>query len=298
MSILRSPRKTISEELQSEDFQGNTIRLGNQTPRRILIDLGIFIVGLLFVLLVWYLVSEYYNNNMMRSLKFPNPADSFDMLFYLMDSTHKLLNYSLAEHLAASMSRWIKGFVLAAVIGTSIGILMGINDTVYRFLSVPVNILQMIPGLAWFPVTILLFGFGDKSAIFIISITVISPIAFNISAGMRRVPEVNLRVAKMSGKSKWDILLDVLIPFSIMDIIGGFRIGMANSWRMLIAAEMVVGVAVGLGYAINQTANLTNYPASFAGIIVICIVGILIDKVIFTNIEKVARDRMGLEGSL
>ena len=126
--------------------------------------------------------------------------------------------------------------------------------------------------------------------------TVISPIAFSISAGMRRVPEVNMRVARMSGKTTWDILLEVLIPFSVMDIIGGFRIGMANSWRMLIAAEMVVGVAVGLGYSINQTANMTNYPASFAGIIVICIVGLVIDKLIFANIEKMARNRMGMEG--
>ncbi len=297
MPSLKSPNRIISEELNSEVFEGNVIKLGNQKPRRFLIDLGIFIVGLLFVLLVWYLVAEYYNTNMMRSLKFPNPADSFDMLFYLLDSSHLLLNFPLMEHITASMDRWIKGFCVAALIGSTIGFVMGINDTVYRFLSVPVNILQMIPGLAWFPVTILLFGFGDKSAIFIIAITVISPIAFNISSGMRRVPEVNLRVARMSGKSTWDILLDVLIPFSIMDIIGGFRIGMANSWRMLIAAEMVVGVAVGLGYSINQTANLVNYPASFACIIIICIVGIIIDKVIFTNIERIARDKMGLEGS-
>jgi len=297
MPSLKSPNRIISEELNSDDFEGNTIKLGNQKPRRFLIDMGIFIIGLLFVLLVWYLVAEYYNANMMRSLKFPNPADSFDMLFYLLDSSHLLLNFPLMEHITASMDRWIKGFCVAALIGSTIGFVMGINDTVYRFLSVPVNILQMIPGLAWFPVTILLFGFGDKSAIFIIAITVISPIAFNISSGMRRVPEVNLRVARMSGKSTWDILLDVLIPFSIMDIIGGFRIGMANSWRMLIAAEMVVGVAVGLGYSINQTANLVNYPASFACIIIICIVGIIIDKVIFTNIERIARDKMGLEGS-
>ena len=297
MSFLKAPDKIISESLESEDFEGNTIKLGNQKPRKFLIDLGIFVVGLIFVLLVWYLVSGYYNANLMRSLKFPNPADSFDMLFYLMDSEHLLLYYTLWDHVAASMERWLKGFAVAVIIGSTIGIFMGINDTIYRFASVPVNILQMIPGLAWFPVTILLFGFGDKSAIFIIAITVISPIAFNISAGMRRVPEVNLRVAKMCGKSKWDILLDVLIPFSIMDIIGGFRIGMANSWRMLIAAEMVVGVAVGLGYAINQTANLTNYPASFAGIIIICVVGLVIDKLIFANIEKIAREKMGLEGS-
>ncbi len=297
MSLLKSPGRIISDTLESDEFQGNSINLGNQKPRKMLISLGIFVIGVLFVLLVWQLVADYYNANLMRSLKFPNPADSFDMLIYLLDETHLILRYSLADHVLASMGRWIKGFGIAIVIGMVLGILMGMNDTFYKFASVPVNILQMIPGLAWFPVTILLFGFGDNSAIFIIAITVISPIAFNISAGLRRVPEVNLRVAKMSGKSRWDILLEVLLPFAILDIIGGFRIGMANSWRMLIAAEMVVGVAVGLGYTINQTANLANYPAAFAGIIVICIVGLVIDKLIFANIESIARNKMGLEGS-
>ena len=297
MSLLKSPGKIISDALKSDDFEGNSISLGNQKPRKMLINIAIFLVGIAFVLLVWQIAADYYNTHLMRSLKFPNPADSFDMLFYLMDDSHLVLRYTLWEHLFASMGRWIKGFGIAVVIGTVLGIIMGMNDTVYKFASVPVNIIQMIPGLAWFPVTILLFGFGDKSAIFIIAITVISPIAFNISAGLRRVPEVNLRVAKMSGKSTWDTLLDVLLPFAIIDIIGGFRIGMANSWRMLIAAEMVVGVAVGLGYTINQTANLTNYPAAFAGIIIICVVGLVIDKLIFANIESIARNKMGLEGS-
>ena len=297
MSLLKSPGKIISDALKSDDFEGNSISLGNQKPRKMLINIAIFLIGIAFVLLVWQIAADYYNTHLMRSLKFPNPADSFDMLFYLMDDNHLVLRYTLWEHLFASMGRWIKGFGIAVVIGTVLGIIMGMNDTVYKFASVPVNIIQMIPGLAWFPVTILLFGFGDKSAIFIIAITVISPIAFNISAGLRRVPEVNLRVAKMSGKSTWDTLLDVLLPFAIIDIIGGFRIGMANSWRMLIAAEMVVGVAVGLGYTINQTANLTNYPAAFAGIIIICVVGLVIDKLIFANIESIARNKMGLEGS-
>ncbi len=297
MSLLKSPGKIISDALKSDDFEGNSISLGNQKPRKMLINIAIFLIGIAFVLLVWQIAADYYNTHLMRSLKFPNPADSFDMLFYLMDDNHLVLRYTLWEHLFASMGRWIKGFGIAVIIGTVLGIIMGMNDKIYKFASVPVNIIQMIPGLAWFPVTILLFGFGDKSAIFIIAITVISPIAFNISAGLRRVPEVNLRVAKMSGKSAWDTLLDVLLPFAIIDIIGGFRIGMANSWRMLIAAEMVVGVAVGLGYTINQTANLTNYPAAFAGIIIICVVGLIIDKLIFANIESIARNKMGLEGS-
>ncbi|WP_400203360.1 ABC transporter permease [Candidatus Methanomassiliicoccus intestinalis] len=295
MSLLDSTDKIISERLA--DSKGDVIPLGNRAPRNFLKSAAILLIGIIFVLLVWWITSEYYNTYMIKTLRFPTPGETFDTLWYYLDSTHKLLRYTLYEHVAASMERWIKGFVLAFIIGMTLGILMGINDKIYKFGSVPVNILQMIPGLAWFPVTILLFGFGDKSAIFIIAVTVISPIAFNVAAGLRRVPQVNLRVARMSGRTRFETLTEVLLPFSLIDIIGGLRIGMANSWRMLIAAEMVVGVAVGLGYAINQTTNMTDYPAAFAGIVIICVIGLVIDKLIFANVEKYARNKLGMEES-
>lgn len=295
MKMLKSTEKRISEGLL--EAEGDIIPLGNPAPRNILKSIGIFAIGVIFVLLIWWLASEYYNTYMIKTLRFPAPLETFETLWYYLDETHKLLRFTLYEHVAASMERWIKGFLAAFAIGMTLGIVMGINDKIYKFGSVPVNILQMIPGLAWFPVTILLFGFGDNSAIFIIAVTVISPIAFNVAAGLRRVPQVNLRVAKMSGRTRFEILTEVLIPFSLIDIIGGLRIGMANSWRMLIAAEMVVGVAVGLGYAINQTTNMTDYTAAFAGIVIICVIGLIIDKLIFANVERYARDRLGMEDS-
>ena len=293
MDILKSTDRKITEGIAAAE--GDTIPLGNPLPRKILVSLIIFVVGLAFVLLVWYAVSEIYNTYFMKTLKFPTIGDAFGTLGHYLNDAHKLLGFTLYEHLSASLQRWLTGFSVAFVIGMTLGLLMGLNDRIYRFGSVPVNILQMIPGLAWFPVTILLFGFGNNSAVFIIAVTVISPIAFNVAAGLRRVPKVNLRVAKMIGRTRTERLAEVLIPFSMVDIIGGLRIGMANSWRMLIAAEMVVGVAVGLGYMINQTTNMTNYPAAFAGIIIICIIGLTIDKLIFSNVERYAREKLGLE---
>ena len=297
MSInpFKSTETVISERLH--DAENDVIQLGNPIPRNLLKSIGIFVVGVLFVFVVWWFVAEYYNANMMKSLKFPTPSVTFERLRFFLDDAHKLLGYTLVAHIQASMERWIKGFVAAFVIGMTFGVAMGLNDKIYKFGSVPVNILQMIPGLAWFPVTILLFGFGDESAIFIIAITVISPIAFSVASGLRRVPKVNLRVAKMSNRTRFETLTEILLPFALVDIIGGLRIGMANSWRMLIAAEMVVGVAVGLGYTINQATNMTDYPTAFVGILIICIVGLIIDKLIFANIERYARNKLGVEGS-
>ena len=138
---------------------------------------------------------------------------------------------------------------------------------------------------------------GETSALFIIAITAISPIALSISAGLRRVPAVNLRVAEMCGKSRSEVFSEVLIPFAALDFINGIRIGMANAWRMLISAEMVVGVAVGLGFAIQIETSYLDYVTAFACILLICIIGLVIDKLVLANIESYASKRLGMEAS-
>ena len=72
---------------------------------------------------------------------------------------------------------------------------------------------------------------------------------------------------------------------------------MANAWRMLIAAEMVVGVAVGLGYAIQIETAYMDYVTAFACILIICVIGLVIDKLILANVESYASKRLGLEAS-
>jgi ABC-type nitrate/sulfonate/bicarbonate transport system permease component len=256
----------------------------------------IFISGILFVIFIWYLVAGIYNAFFSVSVNFPDPATTFERLWKFLSTNYKILGASIYTHLTASLGRWFQGFLTAFAIGMVLGTVLGSNERLYQFGIVPVNVLQLIPGLAWYPVTILLFGFGEDSAIFIIAITAISPIAINIANGFRRVPKVNMRVARMSGRSRLETFTEVLIPFSALDILAGLRIGMANGWRMLITAEMIVGVAVGLGYAIQTTTAYLDYPAAFASIVLICVIGLLIDKVILAPMESYVRRKVGAEG--
>ncbi len=286
--------RSVDDRIRESIMDSDDIDLGDQTGRKVLITIAYFIAGLLFCVFVWWAFAAYYNEFLAVHITFPTPVECIDRVFEFFTTDFTVLGQDILTHLKYSLSRWIKGFFIAAVIGVIIGAAMGSDDRIYRFGMVPVNILQMVPGLAWYPVCILLFGLGEKSAIFIIAITVISPVAINVCNGLRRVPKVNMRVAQMCGKNRADIFVDVQLPFAAMDFITGFRIGMANAWRMLIAAEMVVGVAVGLGYAIQLETAFLDYTTAFACILIICAVGLIIDKVIFANIESYVSRRLGL----
>lgn len=253
--------------------------------------------GIIICIAVWWVFAGFYNSCLAKNILFPTPPECFARLVEFFTGNVSVLGNKITVHTVNSLRRWIEGFLIALVIGAAIGVAMGRSERMYRLGSVPINVLQMIPGLAWYPVCILLFGLGETSALFIIAITAISPIALSISAGLRRVPAVNLRVAEMCGKSRSEVFSEVLIPFAALDFINGIRIGMANAWRMLISAEMVVGVAVGLGFAIQIETSYLDYVTAFACILLICIIGLVIDKLVLANIESYASKRLGMEAS-
>lgn len=229
------------------------------------------------------------------ALGFPDPVQTFERLGEYLFAGRVLAGHSIYEHILASVRRLLIAFGLAAATGIVLGSLLGYFNRIYQIGMVPVSIYQMIPGLAWLPVAILIFGLGDWSAIFIIFAVSSMVITIGVSSGIRMVPEVLVNAAKMSGASGLVVFTKVLVPQASASIVNALRLGMSSAWRVLIAAEMVVGTGVGVGCSIQLTRDLLDYVGSFACITVICLLGIFIDRVLLAGIERWMRSRLGIE---
>ncbi|MCL2608075.1 MAG: ABC transporter permease [Methanomassiliicoccaceae archaeon] len=253
------------------------------------------VLGILIILIIWSVISWWFNEYSGRSfIDFPAPMETFAHLISLLQGRN-MFGTDIYYHISASLGRLTIGYGLAAAAGIMIGLALGYFKEFYPIGTVPVNIIQMIPGLAWIPVALLLFGLGTASAIFIICMTAVAPIAINTAAGIRNVPSVNMKVAHMVKASKGSVISNILIPNSTLDVVNGLRIGFAGAWRVLIAAEMVVGVAVGLGYSIHQSRYVIDFQTAFACIVVIAIIGLIVEKFVFYPIERHVRRKMGME---
>ena len=75
----------------------------------------------------------------------------------------------------------------------------------------------------------------------------------------------------------------------------GLRVGLANSWRVVVAAEMVVGSGSGLGYAIIQSRWTLDYVSSFVCIGFIVFFGLITDYGLFRYLERLTIRRWGIE---
>lgn len=180
-------------------------------------------------------------------------------------------------------------------LGIGYGLLAGRLRGVEKATAGIPQLLLLVPGLAWIPVAILLFGIGETATVFMIAIAAVAPVAINVLSGIKTVDIQLVRAARMMGARRHILFFHVLIPAALPSLISGLRIGLGTGWRVLVAAEMVVGTGSGLGYAIIQARWTLDYPASFACIAVICAIGLLVERGLLGPLERRTRSRWILE---
>lgn len=259
--------------------------------RRLSRKVATFASPFILVLLLWATVAWLVSRA--RGVPFPMPWEAIGALLRLLGGA-PLLDHTVYTHLGHSLLRWAIGFGIAVVAGISIGLAAGWWRPLEALLMPCVHMLQLIPGLAWIPVALLLFGVGESATVFMIAMTAFAPIAINVQAGVKRVDEVLLRAARMMGARGWELFLRVLIPGALPYILSGLRVGLGNGWRVLVAGEMVVGAGTGLGYAIIQARWTLDYTSAFACVLLICLVGLVLERLVFLPLEKRTIERWGL----
>ena len=245
-------------------------------------------------LLVWSVVAAVVSAT--RGVDFPTPSQTFGRLFDLARGT-PILEHTLYRHAWDSICRWAVGFGIAAVLGIAVGLTTGWWHRLERLVVPLVHMLQLIPGLAWIPVALLLFGVGQQATVFMIAATAFSPVAISVLEGTKRVDQAYVHAARMMGARGGAIFFRVLIPGSLPHILSGLRIGLGSGWRVLVAGEMVVGTGTGLGYAIIQARWTLDYASALACVVTVCSVGLCLERCLFLPLERRTVERWGLRRS-
>lgn len=220
-----------------------------------------------------------------RGIDFPTPWDTAGRLAALL-AGRDLSQRSIYRHLVDSLIRWVSAFGIAAVLGIGVGMAAGWWRRAGEIAAPLLHGLQLIPGLAWIPVALLVFGVGERATVAMIAVTAFTPIAIAVMDGVRQVDTTYVRAAQMLGTRNGSLLLHVLLPGAFPALITGLRVGLGNGWRTLVAAEMVVGTGTGLGYSIIEARWSLDYTSAFACIAIICAIGLATERLVFRPIER------------
>jgi NitT/TauT family transport system permease protein len=203
----------------------------------------------------------------------------------------------LPHHALDTIIRLIAGFALAAIAGVTVGIAMGRSRRAEDILLPLVSIGAPIPGLAYAPLFLLWFGLGNTTAVLLVGFVSAFPIIFNTWTGVKAVKEIWVRSAQAMGANDRRLFHHVILPGALPYILTGLRLGLAQAWRILVGVEMLAAVPWGLGWLIFGAREFLNTDVMLAGIAVIAIIGLLLEKLVFQKLENFTVVRWGMMAS-
>lgn len=184
-----------------------------------------------------------------------------------------ILSGELFVHIGASLQRSLVGFVLALVVGISLGLIMGWYNRIERYTDLLVQTIRNTSTFALMPIFILLLGIGEVSKYAIIFFGAVWPILINTISGVKNVDPLYIKAAKSMGVNDTDLFKKIILPASMPSIIAGVRLGVKIALMIVIAAEMIAANA-GLGFFIQNARFLVQTRDMYAGVLVLAFLGL------------------------
>jgi NitT/TauT family transport system permease protein len=209
-----------------------------------------------------------------------------------------IVSGDIPEKVANSIALLLKGYAIGLVLAllfTALAMMSRIGNDLLETLTAAFN---PLPAIALLPLALIWFGLGDLSIMFVLVHSVLWAVALNTHSGFRSVSNTLRMVGRNYGLKGPRFIALILIPAAFPSILTGLKIGWAFAWRTLIAAELVFGVSSGkggLGWYIYENKNMLDIPAVFAGLFTVILIGLIVENLIFRNIEAATVRKWGMQ---
>lgn len=195
---------------------------------------------------------------------------------------------TIITHLLASMQRVYGGFGLAILIGIPLGLLIGKVPFMRQLLDPTLSLLRPIPVTAWLPLSMIFFGLGPRSAVFLVFLGAFYPVLLNTIFGVRSVDLKLFEAASMLGCDGTRMFQQIVLPAAMPSIFNGIRLGHGFAWILIVVGEMT-GVPTGLGSVIMDGRTLSRTDLVITGMIIIGVAGFICDRIIVAINNRILR---------
>lgn len=241
--------------------------------------------SILIFLFIWWLFTD--GLGMAPANTLPSPIRVFETFINRL-SSRAPDGATLIEHMAASLNVTLRGYALGIAVGIPLGILMAWYKGVDLFVRPLFDLLRPIPGIAWVPIMILLFGIGIFSRVMVVFLSAFIACVVNAYTGVKQMKTVHLWVGQTFGASNWQMLTKIAIPTSLPMILTGMKVALGASWSAIVAAELLASTR-GLGFMIQQNRGLFRPDVIIAGMIAIGLIGAFLTWLLEVMEKKVLK---------
>ncbi len=201
---------------------------------------------------------------------FPGPMATVSALVSMVSDG------SLFRDIAVSYWRILAGWVAGCLAGIPIGLLVGRVPWTRVFIEPYIQFFRFIPPIAFVTLSLIWFGPGEASKVWLIIYTTTFIVIMNTLAGVLAVEKEKIRAGRCLGASEFQILWHVVIPATVPYILTGVRLAMGNSFMTVVSAEMITA-QTGIGFLIFNSRLFMQTDRIFVGIIALGLMGLLAD---------------------
>jgi NitT/TauT family transport system permease protein len=179
--------------------------------------------------------------------------------------------------LAITLYRIFAGFLLAAVVGIGVGVLMGMSRRIYAVCDIFIAATYPVPKISLLPLLIIWLGTGEIFQIVLSALGGVFPIVLNTILGVRQCDAGLLLAARDLGASRRKLLWKVVLPAAVPSIFSGLRLALGISIILVVAAEMQTAKH-GLGGRLYLAGQILETGQVFAILLLLAILGVVLTK--------------------
>lgn len=206
----------------------------------------------------------------------PDPVTVFTSFFGAF--VEPIGTKTMLFHILTSLRRMLIPYFFGGLLGVLLGILMGWYRIIDAVFMPYIQMLRPIPPIAWIPLSIVWFGFGEGSKYFLIFLACFFTIALTACNGVRSVDETLVRAARMLGAKDSQLFTTIVLPTTVPYIFSGLQVALGSAWATIVAAEMIRS-SEGVGWLIVSGQDIGNMLQIMVGIIAIALTGLLITSI-------------------
>ncbi|HTF46938.1 MAG TPA: ABC transporter permease subunit [Pseudonocardia sp.] len=222
-------------------------------------------VNLTSFFILWELIARA---GVINPLFFPRSSEVFSALY------RGFADGTILPELAHSLTNFLIGLAISAVIGIPVGLLMGASRIADLVLSPYVWAMTSLPRVALIPLLILILGFGDAMQLTIIVLSAVFPIMVNCMAGVKTVDPSLLRAGRVFGTSQWETYVKIILPFTLPFVISGVNQGIARGLVGMLIGELLGGGGNGLGYLLDRAGEQFDAPMLYGVLLLLAVMSV------------------------
>ncbi|MBX2880250.1 MAG: ABC transporter permease [Granulosicoccus sp.] len=219
--------------------------------------------SLVLFLLIWGLLSHLLNDNSL-----PSPRDVFLSLI------NELRSGELVYHVGITLLRVFAAFLVAMVIGSAIGIWLGMNTLSNRLVEPWLVLLLNIPALVIIVLSYIWFGLNEAAAIGAVALNKIPNVIVTMREGARSLSREYAEMAYVYRFGTIKRLRHVVLPQLQPFFAAATRSGVALIWKIVLVVELLgrsngVGFQIHLYFQLFDVATILAYTFAFVAIMLI-----------------------------